>query len=235
MRAALLRHASGASPVAGSAARLAAPAAQVTRLRTAPAASASTLALLRRVPAAAAPAGRLPAARALHSAAFLRAGTDADEARSTAAAAEAQDGKLIQSNRPVRNIAVIAHVDHGKTSLVDKIVRFCDPTFNDSMDSNPLERERGITILAKCTSFKHTANGQDLLFNIVDSPGHADFGSEVERILNMVDGCMLLVRGVAGTALLSAGSAPTLQCADAAMRIPTARSAGRATECRDYR
>ena len=78
------------------------------------------------------------------------------------------------SSRPVRNIAVIAHVDHGKTSLVDKLLRFCDPTVTSSMDSNPLERERGITILAKCTSLQYGG----LLYNIVDTPGHADFGSE---------------------------------------------------------
>ena len=79
----------------------------------------------------------------------------------------------------IRNIAIIAHVDHGKTTLVDAMV----------MDSNPLERERGITILAKNTSVMH--NGVKI--NIVDTPGHADFGGEVERILNMVDGVLLLV------------------------------------------
>ena len=86
-------------------------------------------------------------------------------------------------------MAVIAHVDHGKTSLVDKLLRFTDASVTGSMDSNDLERERGITILAKCTSLTH--NG--VLFNIVDTPGHADFGGEVERILSMVDGVLLVV------------------------------------------
>ena len=95
----------------------------------------------------------------------------------------------------IRNIAIIAHVDHGKTTLVDAMLRQSH-IFRENqkvvervMDSNPLERERGITILAKNTSVMH--NGVKI--NIVDTPGHADFGGEVERILNMVDGGLLLV------------------------------------------
>ena len=95
----------------------------------------------------------------------------------------------------IRNIAIIAHVDHGKTTLVDAMLRQSH-IFRENqkvvervMDSNPLERERGITILAKNTSVMH--NGVKI--NIVDTPGHADFGGEVERILNMVDGVLLLV------------------------------------------
>lgn len=95
----------------------------------------------------------------------------------------------------LRNIAIIAHVDHGKTTLVDALFQQSG-TFRDNqqiqtraMDSNDLERERGITILAKCTSILW----QDMRFNIVDTPGHADFGGEVERILSMVDGVLLLV------------------------------------------
>ena len=95
----------------------------------------------------------------------------------------------------MRNIAIIAHVDHGKTTLVDGLLRQSG-TFRDNqkvvdcvMDSNDLERERGITILSKCTSVEW--NGTHI--NIVDTPGHADFGGEVERILSMVDGVVLLV------------------------------------------
>ncbi len=95
----------------------------------------------------------------------------------------------------MRNIAIIAHVDHGKTTLVDGLLRQSG-TFRDNqkvtdcvMDSNALERERGITILSKCTSVEW--NGTHI--NIVDTPGHADFGGEVERILSMVDGVVLLV------------------------------------------
>lgn len=95
----------------------------------------------------------------------------------------------------LRNIAIIAHVDHGKTTLVDQLLRQSG-TFRDNqqvveraMDSHDLERERGITILAKCTSVER--NG--VRINIVDTPGHADFGGEVERILGMVDGVLLLV------------------------------------------
>ncbi|OGR85434.1 MAG: GTP-binding protein TypA [Elusimicrobia bacterium RIFCSPLOWO2_01_FULL_54_10] len=101
----------------------------------------------------------------------------------------------------VRNIAIIAHVDHGKTTLVDALLRQTgefkvkqDESQDTVLDSNPLERERGITILAKCTSVPY----KNLTINIVDTPGHADFGSEVERILGMVDGCLLLVDAVDG-------------------------------------
>src|SRR5437868_2572646 len=95
----------------------------------------------------------------------------------------------------LRNIAIIAHVDHGKTTLVDKMLRQAG-AFRDNqivqervMDSNPLERERGITILAKNTSVRWRGTK----INIVDTPGHADFGGEVERILRMVDGVLLVV------------------------------------------
>ena len=101
---------------------------------------------------------------------------------------------------PLRNIAIIAHVDHGKTTLVDQLFRQSG-TFRDNqrvderaMDSNDLEKERGITILAKCTSVEW--NGTRI--NIVDTPGHADFGGEVERILSMVDGVILLVDSAEG-------------------------------------
>lgn len=101
----------------------------------------------------------------------------------------------------VRNIAIIAHVDHGKTTLVDQLLKASE-TFrsneelNDrAMDSNDLERERGITILAKTTSIIY----KDTKINILDTPGHADFGGEVERIMNMVDGCLLLVDAFEGT------------------------------------
>ncbi len=95
----------------------------------------------------------------------------------------------------LRNIAIIAHVDHGKTTLVDALLKqagaFRDnqKIVSQAMDSNDLERERGITILAKCTSILWN----DVRINIVDTPGHADFGGEVERILNMVDGVVVLV------------------------------------------
>ncbi len=101
----------------------------------------------------------------------------------------------------LRNIAIIAHVDHGKTTLVDNMLKQSG-TFRDNqsvaeraMDSNDQERERGITILAKCTSIMRG----DVRINIVDTPGHADFGGEVERILSMVDGVVLLVDASEGT------------------------------------
>ncbi|TVR56283.1 MAG: translational GTPase TypA [Gemmatimonadales bacterium] len=100
----------------------------------------------------------------------------------------------------IRNIAIIAHVDHGKTTLVDKMLRQAG-VFRDNqhvqervMDSNPLERERGITILSKNTA----VNWKGVKVNIVDTPGHADFGGEVERILRMVDGVLILVDAVEG-------------------------------------
>jgi GTP-binding protein len=99
----------------------------------------------------------------------------------------------------LRNIAIIAHVDHGKTTLVDQLLaqsgmfRANEATVERAMDSNDQERERGITILAKATSVLwHGAAGETRI-NIIDTPGHADFGGEVERILGMVDGCLLLV------------------------------------------
>lgn len=100
----------------------------------------------------------------------------------------------------IRNIAIIAHVDHGKTTLVDKLLH-AGHLFKDHenpgeliMDSNDLERERGITILAKNVSVRY----KDYKINIIDTPGHSDFGGEVERVLNMADGCLLLVDAFEG-------------------------------------
>src|SRR5438477_308793 len=100
----------------------------------------------------------------------------------------------------LRNIAIIAHVDHGKTTLVDQLLRQSgsfranQQVVERALDSNELERERGITILAKCTSVAW----KDKRLNIVDTPGHADFGGEVERILSMVDGVVVLVDAAEG-------------------------------------
>src|SRR5947209_14877289 len=100
----------------------------------------------------------------------------------------------------LRNVAIIAHVDHGKTTLVDRLLhqsgafRENQRVAERAMDSNELERERGITILAKVTSILWHGTR----INIVDTPGHADFGGEVERILNMVDGVLLVVDSVDG-------------------------------------
>ena len=95
----------------------------------------------------------------------------------------------------IRNIAIIAHVDHGKTTLVDKILHSTN-IFRDNqetgeliMDSNDLERERGITIFSKNVSVTY----KGVKINVIDTPGHADFGGEVERILKLADGCLLLV------------------------------------------
>ena len=107
---------------------------------------------------------------------------------------------MTQERTDIRNIAIIAHVDHGKTTLVDAMLRQSG-TFRDNeqvrdrvMDSMDLERERGITIMAKNTSVHY----QDVKINILDTPGHADFGGEVERVLKMVDGVMLLVDAAEG-------------------------------------
>ena len=99
----------------------------------------------------------------------------------------------------IRNIAIIAHVDHGKTTLVDKLLQmsgtFRENEETSSMDSNAIEKERGITILAKTTAINYSG----YRINILDTPGHADFGGEVERIMNMVDGVLLVVDAYEGT------------------------------------
>src|SRR5919205_705859 len=100
----------------------------------------------------------------------------------------------------IRNVAIIAHVDHGKTTLVDQMLRqsglFRESELRETciLDSNPLERERGITILAKNIAL--VLGGTKV--NIIDTPGHADFGGEVERVLKMADGCLLLVDAAEG-------------------------------------
>lgn len=113
---------------------------------------------------------------------------------------------MLTSREEIRNIAIIAHVDHGKTTLVDHLLRQSN-TFRDNqqvaervMDSNDLERERGITILAKNTAIEiqDPATGNTVHVNIVDTPGHADFGGEVERVMNMVDAVLLLVDAAEG-------------------------------------
>ena len=100
----------------------------------------------------------------------------------------------------IRNVAIIAHVDHGKTTLVDRILESCK-FFKDHekpgelvMDNNDLEKERGITILSKNVSVKY----KDTKINIIDTPGHSDFGGEVERVMNMADGVLLLVDAFEG-------------------------------------
>jgi GTP-binding protein len=106
----------------------------------------------------------------------------------------------LTTREDIRNVAIIAHVDHGKTTLVDGMLKqsnvFRQPDQAGSliMDSNDLEREKGITILAKNTAVRYG----DIKINIIDTPGHADFGGEVERVLNMADGCLLLIDAVEG-------------------------------------
>ena len=111
-----------------------------------------------------------------------------------------------KERKDIRNVAIIAHVDHGKTTLIDSMLRQAK-VFRENqkvaeriMDSNDLERERGITILAKNASINlpNPATGEIVKLNIVDTPGHADFGGEVERIMNMVDGVLLLVDAAEG-------------------------------------
>src|SRR5579885_2065630 len=101
----------------------------------------------------------------------------------------------------IRNVAIIAHVDHGKTTLVDGLLKQSTNTFREHeqvgsliMDRGDLEREKGITILSKNTAVMYG----DIKINIIDTPGHADFGGEVERVLNMADGCLLLIDAVEG-------------------------------------
>jgi GTP-binding protein len=113
---------------------------------------------------------------------------------------------MLTERKDIRNIAIIAHVDHGKTTLVDgllkqaKVFRENQAVVERVMDSNDLERERGITILAKNTAIEipDRATGKMVKINIVDTPGHADFGGEVERVMNMVDGVLLLVDAAEG-------------------------------------
>ena len=107
----------------------------------------------------------------------------------------------------IRNVAIIAHVDHGKTTLVDNLLKQSGNFRSGElekleggqhhliMDSNPLERERGITILSKNCAIRYLApDGKTYRINLIDTPGHADFGGEVERMLKMADGCLLLAR-----------------------------------------
>ena len=113
---------------------------------------------------------------------------------------------MLSERKDIRNIAIVAHVDHGKTTLVDKLLRQArvfrenQQVIERVMDSNDLERERGITILAKNTSITipDPLTGELVKINIVDTPGHADFGGEVERVMNMVDGVLLLVDAAEG-------------------------------------
>jgi GTP-binding protein len=115
-------------------------------------------------------------------------------------ASSAQQARVQIANPLRRNVAIVAHVDHGKTTLVDTmfqqagVFRANERVAERAMDSNELERERGITILAKNTAVRY----KDILINIVDTPGHADFGGEVERVLSMVDGVVLLVDAAEG-------------------------------------
>ena len=133
--------------------------------------------------------------------------------------------------RAIRNIAIIAHVDHGKTTMVDCLLRSAG-TFRANqqvaervMDSNDLERERGITILSKNCAVEYEGTH----INIIDTPGHADFGGEVERVLSMVDGVLLLVDAVEGPMpqtrfvtrkALAQGSSPSSSSTRSTARAP---------------
>lgn len=114
---------------------------------------------------------------------------------------DSKEGSNIKKVDNIRNIAVIAHIDHGKTTLVDGLLRQSgtygtnEQVTERVMDSGDIEKERGITILAKNTAIERDG----IKVNILDTPGHADFGGEVERIMNMVDGVMLLVDAQEGT------------------------------------
>ena len=109
--------------------------------------------------------------------------------------------KYLKIREDIRNIAIIAHVDHGKTTMVDQLLkqsgtfRTNEHVEERAMDSGDIERERGITILAKNTAIQY----KDTRINILDTPGHADFGGEVERIMKMVDGVLLIVDAYEGT------------------------------------
>src|SRR5437667_11162973 len=111
-----------------------------------------------------------------------------------------EENSTLTKREDIRNVAIIAHVDHGKTTLVDGLLKQSH-IFRDNqdmgeliMDSNDQERERGITILAKNTAIIY----RGIKINIIDTPGHADFGGEVERVLHMADGCILLIDAVEG-------------------------------------
>mgnify|MGYP002778907879 FL=1 len=115
-----------------------------------------------------------------------------------------QEKNRLPKREDLRNIAIVAHVDHGKTTLVDTMLRQAN-TFRANqevadrvMDSMDLEKERGITIMAKNTSLRLQHNGTEIKINVIDTPGHSDFGGEVERILSMADGCLLLVDAAEG-------------------------------------
>jgi GTP-binding protein len=123
-----------------------------------------------------------------------------------------------QLRTDLRNVAIIAHVDHGKTTLVDALIRQADSVHTRAemgdrvMDSMDLEREKGITILAKNTGVRYRAeDGALVTINIIDTPGHADFGGEVERGLTMVDGVLLLVDASEGP-LPQTGSCCARRC-----------------------
>ncbi|CAM9834927.1 unnamed protein product, partial [Discosporangium mesarthrocarpum] len=120
--------------------------------------------------------------------------------KSTVAAAEGSSLNLGVAAPPelIRNIAIVAHVDHGKTTLVDRLLHECRVEAGDGvdrlLDNNDLERERGITIMSKVTRL----SWGDHTLNVVDTPGHADFGGEVERVLSMVDAVLLVVDATEG-------------------------------------